>query len=140
MNDDIKAKIVELVPDVLEVKFGCTFELVGYSRFQAELFKRFGTKYFVYDGQSRLLCEHGSLEFNDMYLPHRDKWIIVGAPITLAVVLRAMFVHTNGKSEHAIRDTEFTEVMWRWKWANDNYDQQSDECKHFIGLLLGIIN
>jgi hypothetical protein len=138
MNDPIKARIQELVPDVMEVRFGCAFELVGYSRFQAELFKRFRTKYYVYDGQSKLLCEHGWLDFNDMYVAQKDKWIIAGSPITLAVVLRAMFVHTNEKGQHTIRDTEFTEVIWRWKWAKDNYDQQSDEAKAFIGILLGV--
>jgi hypothetical protein len=146
MSDPLKARIQELVPDVMEVQFGCGFELVGYSRFQAELFKRFRTKYYVYDGQSKLLCEHGSLNFDDMYLFNKDKWVIVGSPITLAVVLRAIKQNTiiygdlPADMQLLNMQRKYGEVAGRWNLKADNYDQQSEECKQFIGSLLGIID
>lgn len=94
MEDKVKAKIIELCPDVMEDQ--SIFKAVGGTLIKQE------------------------------------------TPITLAVVLRAMLAHTNEKGEHTINDKEFNEVVWHWKWAKDNYDQQSEECKQFIGQLLGV--
>lgn len=67
---------------------------------------------------------------------------IVGFPITLAVVLRA--IPKKGKTVK-INDegTFFTGVSDEmksavWDLKHDNYDQQSEECKQFIGSLLNV--
>jgi hypothetical protein len=51
--------------------------------------------------------------------------------ITLAVVLRAI-------GDKKLRKDDAWEIVCLWNLEHDNFDQQSDECKQFIGSLLGI--
>ena len=73
--------------------------------------------------------------------------------ITLAVVLRAI---NNGPLEKRVaiendgsfvtygmeiiegKGTIVTEMGPTWNLEHDNYDQQSEECKQFIGSILGV--
>lgn len=103
--DKVKAKIAELVPDVVKRYCGspcnCKIETIGV--------------------------------------------------ITLGVVLRAIHQAGKGKSILVNSMGGFDEYkfsqgemgLWRlgdestrWNLEHDNYDQQSDECKQFIGSLL----
>jgi hypothetical protein len=75
----------------------------------------------------------------------------IGMPtITLAVVLRAINKQGFNNREHherilyalcngmnAVNNTE-TKSNIGWNLEHDNYDQQSEECKQFIGSLLGV--
>lgn len=83
-----------------------------------------------------------------MFSGNPVKWTI-----TLAVVLRAIRAtdkeierklaedngHPNAESQ---RYSHFVEVLKRndafWNLEQDNYDRQSEECKQFIGSLLGV--
>lgn len=69
---------------------------------------------------------------------------------TLAVVLRAIEVIAS-RSIANIQDGDeaayeyyhnrerwFWSVVDMWNLEHDNYDQQSEECKQFIGKLLGV--
>ena len=64
-------------------------------------------------------------------------------PITLAVVLRAIgkiipkfVIHVNKGSVFFPKQHIGSNLVWNLE--HDNYDQQSQECKQFIGSLLGI--
>jgi hypothetical protein len=87
---------------------------------------------------------------NSVCMNCRDT-VVVGSPITLAVVLRAMvagmtqpgnwLVDAGGQFWEIIGES--SEGDWtmkphkvRWQLASDTYDQQSEECKQFIGSLL----
>lgn len=70
-------------------------------------------------------------------------------PITLAVVLRAIGKTTKETSYFVDCDGNFHEwfapkgrldlrTVASWKLSLDNYDQQSEECKQFIGSLLDV--
>jgi hypothetical protein len=55
-------------------------------------------------------------------------------PITLAVVLRAIGLERFGNNDD-IRELIYGYVH-SWDMLHDNYDQQSEECKQFIGSLI----
>jgi hypothetical protein len=66
----------------------------------------------------------------------KEQLRIDGSPITLAVVLRTIkpFVTNTQHDNHALEQL----VDGIWNLEHDNYDQQSEECKQFIGSLLGV--
>jgi hypothetical protein len=141
--DPIKAKIQELCPDVMELRLGTELELVSVTKLHAQLRKKFGTSKYIYDGQSKLLCEHGWLDFSDMYLFHRSEWQINGSPITLAVVLRA--IKKTGKvgridtNNFYSDDAEWVmKLVIYWNLEKDSWDSQTKETQLFVGSLLGV--
>jgi hypothetical protein len=87
---------------------------------------------------------------NSVCMNCRDT-VVVGSPITLAVVLRAIkALKEDNAIEFGVRaDGHFLmdfceKTAWVdggetpviWNLEHDNYDQQSEECKQFIGSLL----
>lgn len=92
-----------------------------------------------------------SMDFLD-HCPNPDCGAGIPAPITLAVVLRAIHkAKENGKYEGIRADGNFTtdfgeraaftadgQTPIKWNLEHDNYNQQSEECKQFIGSLLGV--
>lgn len=113
--DKTKAKIQELVPEIMELKFGCEVKIVDYSGFgllgkdaeYRELLEGFDgyatiVNYFIdysprdYDGSPdrddivyfQLLVEGVYIELKDIIC--EDYLIILGRPITLADVLLAI--------------------------------------------------
>ncbi len=72
-------------------------------------------------------------------------------PITLAVVLRAIeeatshtedltFITSTGIFGSLVGGEAVWEKVIEWNLEHDNYDQQSEETKKFIGNLLGVNN
>jgi hypothetical protein len=111
MTDPIKAKIQSLCPDVIEGTVG------------------------AYNANH---CPHCAKEF---------------APkIALAVVLRAieklnvgatLFIDTSGQwygknSQLKLAESGYLHRELNWNLAKDNYDDQPEETKRFIGSLLGV--
>lgn len=94
MKDPIKAKIEELLPDLMELKYGAEMP--------------------VEDPRARELVRRKS--------------------ITLAVVLRAIILDALP----TLKKDEVLETVARWNLVADNYDEQSEECRQFIGNLLGV--
>lgn len=77
------------------------------------------------------------------------RYCVCNQTITLAVVLRAIslsLIRKMPKENKEIVVTSVGEFLWyntdnvlaEWNLEHDNYDQQSEECKLFIGNLLGV--
>lgn len=139
MTDKTKQRIQELVPEVMELKFGCEIEFDGDS---------FGTIVG--------LNSHGWVVANHRHLSSAvlvnavDVSQILGSPITLAVVLRAIekantpyFLELStyheelllGYYEKPKREGYYTHAYWN---LTKDYDDQSEETKAFIGKLLEV--
>lgn len=138
MTDPIKARIQELCPDVMELKFGC---LVNFSTFTG-LERRAGTGCILYhfeDTNGVVLYTHGK---SSLIITREEIEEIIGSPITLAVVLRAMRQTTfagivDDMGDIYNQDDQYSEPVATWNLEHD-YDQQSEEFKQFIGNLLGV--
>lgn len=137
-TDKVKAKIQSLCPDVMELKFGCAVEM-------------FGIEYLIIQNEPAFLQlypykrdAHG-LDGTHHLRKNSDDWKylgVLGSPITLAVVLRAIgknnltwgwqmrlmgrYLNLDGKKGE------------NWDLEHDNYDAQSQETKDFIGSLLQV--
>ena len=138
MTDPIKAKIQELCLDVTELKFGCKVAYEGYV----------GVPHIWHAATVLQTMASGKIAIYSTHAQYFDKehLRIDGSPITLAVVLRAI---KNLKLDYAVMvDQEggfvtalaaaatSISVLKGWNLEHDNYDQQSEECKQFIGSLL----
>lgn len=139
MTDPIKAKIQELCPDVTELKFGCKVAYEGYV----------GMPRIWHAATVLQTMASGKLAIYSTHAQYFDKehLRIDGSPITLAVVLRAI---KNVKLDYAVmvdqeggfvtalpgQPPRLFSVLKGWNLEHDNYDQQSEECKRFIGSLL----
>lgn len=140
MTDKTKQRIQELVPEVMELKFGCEV--------QSEMNRwRVWSKMNYQEGQmplSRIELVSDELKAtNCMYEEGDDRpWKILGSPITLAVVLRTLeFVDVDKK--YPMERYPLTKIVGMivglWNLTKDNYDDQSEETKAFIGQLLGVV-
>jgi hypothetical protein len=136
-TDPIKAKIQKPCPDVMELKFGC--EVITKAGIKAKIYSDAPKTNLV-----RLITpQRGIPETTSVGLKE-----ILGSPITLAVVLRAIHASLKGSSKwlDVGMSGQFTGNFFNWEedevsfWnlEHDTYDQQSDECKFFIGKLLGV--
>jgi hypothetical protein len=124
MTDPAKAKIQELCPDVMEYKN------VGLTK-------------------GRWKCECGATNgsiFTACQSCRMEKPKVCG-DITLAVVLRAIeklhpadwfAVDTLGSIWKGGEKSGEEEIVGRWNLTEDNYDDQAEETRAFIGSLLGV--
>lgn len=141
MTDPIKARIQSLCPDIMELKFGC---IVKHAN-------RFGiivaiNKYERDDETfTRQIVKWEGEVFVDQVQIIGARWEILGSPITLAVVLRAMekcgatvSVDTFGDF-YGLEDLDNNNSLAHWNLAKDNYDDQTKETQKFIGTLLGVV-
>jgi len=144
MKKEIIKKIQELVPDVMKLEFGCEF-----------LYKE---KKYIYTNSTCMMTElhqgcysifvatpkgfarsNDTIEINENYPIE-----ILGKPITLAVVLRAILKHNNPDSEadglkldsDIISLTRGHFGFKGWDLLNNNFNEQSEDTKDFIGELL----
>ena len=125
-------RIQELVPDVMKLEFGCEF-----------LRNKKVYRYVNACGQNK----YRALSEDNMFDESLNIFIeeILGKPITLAVVLEAIreanvgfvFVTHSGTlhKKIGIEDTAHT-YLGIWNLSKDNFNDQSDETKAFIGGLL----
>lgn len=157
MNDPVRAKIIELVPEIVELKHGFRFEEKPAFGSSLRNDTHQGEKIFTVlmpttDGKKWIVMIDGG--FQHVPTDQIEGWHIpIGRPITLADVLRAveetkgphdeMMVATNGEMEYyavnllsgpAPENEVFTET---WSLTSD-YDGQTQEVKDFIGKLLNI--
>ncbi len=136
MNDPIKAKIQELCPDVMELKRGTQVYIKDTrTRFEGE------TVVVDYLPIEEVVWYDAGRNLNSVEKSAVKE--ILGSPITLAVVLRA--IANYPKAPYAIKSNGSWLGKWgeyknkyNWNLEHDNYDQQSEECKQFIGSLLGV--
>ena len=134
MNHETTIKrIQELVPDVMELEFGCEVFLYSeeYSKYR-RILKVLDKRNVVGMDTIVEVCENYSNGVSSVFYNEKNKLKIIGKPITLAVVLMAL------DSSPGIRPlTEGMRlVVEQWIWEKDNFNDQSEETKTFIGGLL----
>lgn len=139
MTDPIKQKIQSLVPEVMKLKFGCEILCrVGESEHLKEKEIYVGGPMFIRKPEEKPYFRNQW----DMHVPNDSIVEILGSPITLAVVLRAI----NGGQPFSAQDQAWCDDVLNllmhergaWNLAKDNYGEQSPETKAFIGQLLGV--
>ena len=122
MNHETTIKrIQELVPSVMDLEFGCEV-LYGSDFGGAEQKVTLGNPYAVKDGKV----------FNPWNGDDTDDLLeILGKPITLSVALMAIEAKMKMKSGN-----RGGELIMLWNLSKDNFNDQSEETKTFIGGLL----
>jgi hypothetical protein len=145
-TDKTKARIQELCPDVLELKFGCEVKSEHLvEKHVGPVIRRDTNKDYPY-----FETMWGGFSLDGNGAPTSPFIEILGSPITLSVVLRAIEVVAS-RSVSNIQDGdeaahEYYHNRERWLWSAvdmwnlslDNYDDQSQPTKDFIGNLLGV--
>lgn len=136
MNDPIKSRIQELVPET-EAQADLHYALEALVMMYEQYCGDYGHQ-FMSAGENACAV----LEYFDLFSPDeagRGKVKFprnYTSPITLAVVLRAI-AKANAHVATEFREV-FTDVVGRWNLAKDNYDDQTKETQAFIGRLLGV--
>lgn len=129
MNDPVKAKIIELVPEILSVNPTVFKNKVGnwqYSYIDGAGLNQHSEEFGMYSSAFDAMLGSGRLECRS---------------ITLADVLRAIeeaqeFFWTRKADEYEIKGGT-ARVIVEWDLTTD-YDGQTQEVKDFIGSLLGL--
>lgn len=144
MTDPVKAKIQEMCPDIMELKFGCEVIIKWQTnpKVSGVLFRTFlNGENDVVDVKNKIWSTNPTNKKCPQVVE------ILGRPITLADVLLAIqkhkgkFVdHDNDKSiSDGIDDLNETTLALLGFWnLTKNYDDQDQPTKDFIGSLLGV--
>ena len=138
-HEETIKRIQKLVPSVMALEFGC--EVIGGAFNKPMIYRNFAPD----DSQ------YGNGDLGH-YLIYKDKVggafslekpkNIIGHPITLAIVLLALDINSTdsrwkiGVSCNFMR-IQFGESFALWNLSKDNFNDQSEETKSFIGGLLG---
>ena len=163
-SDKVKARIAELCPDIMELKFGCEVELdtsLFTGKEEARACLRSKAIVIAYDkggynGQdydddhANFYSEdwgiYGDADGLNLENPEDEEYVkVLGSPITLAVVLRAI-PHLKPLDDRNIvvgqaestGNRKWMETISRWDLLHDSYDLQSEETKRFVGEIIGV--
>ena len=155
MNHETTIKrIQELVPSVMDWEFGCRYIISG------EVCTVNGGNYRLTEDKKGInitsLCNHPkytkccnayqNIDDEPRYYSITE---ILGKPITLAVVLMALNESKNRSFVYCIEIKKWVEtesnnavrlfyiIATSWNLSKDNFNDQSEETKTFIGGLLG---
>lgn len=134
--EKVREKIISLVPEIVELKFGCEILVHGQSDFRSRVL-RVNKNGFSLFRQNR----------KSIYLPKKSTgYEILGRPITLEDVLRAhctMFDWFGDRPlEYRIGKTgqyeeQVASIYNLWHLGKP-LNEQSEECVEFIGKVLGV--
>jgi len=125
--------IQKLVPSIMELEFGCEVDT--------------GVKRIVLEKRDNVIQTYsGGIVFTNK-VEQLGNFEILGKPITLAVVLRAIERKNECNSNPkywedmaSLVKEVYIDGVWqknpRWNLSKDNFNDQSEETKAFIGGLL----
>jgi len=132
MNHEIIKRIQELVPDVMKLEFGCEVVLYSeeYSK-NSKILKVLDKRHISGIDTIVEVCENNSNGVSHVSYVAKNELKILGKPITIGVALMAIAVKMNMKPVN--RGGELIDM---WDLSKDNFNDQSDETKAFIGGLL----
>jgi len=126
-HEETIKRIQELVPSIMDLEFGCEVTKIS-NNLNNPVFTK--GKFIRMDGM-RMFCLHkDNTVFETRYGDALTS--ILGKPITLGVVLRAIEAKMNMKPSN--RGGELIDM---WNLSKDNFNDQSEETKSFIRELLG---
>ena len=144
-HEETIKRIQKLVPSVMELEFGCVVEILIYHTMNSRSNGTYWRKHRVItiDCLSGDLILNRNGRYGNKKVPRSSQMQIIGKPITLAVVLMAMWkTGSSGNIEldrsALIPCVNFTATsgIKRWDLSKDNFNDQSEETKTFIGKLL----
>ena len=141
-------RIQKLVPSVMELEFGC--EVVLYSEEYSKnrrILKVLDKRNVVGVDTIVEVCENNSNGVSHISYVAKNELKILGKPITLAVVLRAVgkqldedaweiALNSNGEFIKDWGESRHETTGDFWNLSKDNFNDQSEETKSFIGGLL----
>jgi len=130
-HEETIKRIQELVPSVMELEFGCVVETNIFPSYPCH----FRLCYKTWKSDI-LVCENN--EEGQALLSMND-CTILGKPITLAVVMLAIEVKYRGDLFETVASNawfHFGSTRGFWNLSKDNFNDQSEETKTFIGGLL----
>ena len=144
-KDTIK-KIQGLVPDVMKLEFGCRIEIPIYHTFNSRSNGTFWRMHrlLTIDSLSGDLILNRDCRYGNKRVTRNSEMQILGKPITLAVVLRAILKHNHPDSEaDGLRlDSDIIFLIKDcfgfkgWDLLKDDFNDQSEKTKDFVGELL----
>ena len=128
-HEETIKKIQELVPDIMKLEFGC--EVMFKNGWGTNKYTI--TKELSDDKYKINTLDYGS-NLEDMTYGY-DFTKILGKPITLAVVMLAIEENENDWFVYELRQNQIS-VIESWNLSKDDFNEQSEETKDFIGELL----
>ena len=141
-HEETIQRIQSLVPSIMELEFGCDVEEkpafdtgMRCDTFNGEKVFTIISKYSSKDSWFYLTDIGLGKEKEDKILNWHK---ILGKPITLAVIMLAIIAkYTEIKDVWFVYDLRQTQrsVLTHWNLSQDNFNDQSDETKVFIGGL-----
>lgn len=130
-REQVEQAIREACPELQELKFGCLFRHEGLRDFKG-MFLGLVTANVYYTW--RFGDEESGVVPNNLILEKDEITEVIGSPIHLEDVVRAMFI--KNKSEHELtKRVQFVELFTLYSLAK-TYDQQSDELINFLHPIL----
>lgn len=127
-RQQVEQAIREACPELQDLKFGC--------RVKIRLTEGGGTiaTYLGTDPSGMILTTFAEFHENKESIQRDLHYTIIGSPIHLEDVVRAMFI--KNKSEHELtKRVQFIELFTLYSLAK-TYDQQSDELINFLHPIL----
>ena len=144
-HEETIKRIQELVPSLMALEFGCEVRRKYPSRKirYAKVLAHIGGGNFQV--QERIDSSTNEEEYEKDYghceITHYepDSFEVLGKPITLAVVLMAInqkYIESNNVwFVYDLRQTQLSGIE-KWNLSKDNFNDQSEDTKTFIGNLL----
>ena len=125
-HEETIKRIQKLVPSVMALEFGCEvmYEWENGEKSKMVVVGKIGEDFILTDYQSSFCDDANETNFE-----------ILGKPITLATILLAIWLN---KSEWLNNNdtTVLIKLVKVWNLSKDNFNDQSEETKTFIGELL----
>ena len=155
MNHETTIKRIQsLVPSVMALEFGCMIEKVFWYKSEAD--KKKGNIDWLQSsehGNDGVIIKDLRSDFLPMSVDSGDQlefeiqhndivsFEIIGKPITIAVVLLAIDINSTDSRWKIIVGCNFMRIQFGesyalWNLSKDNFNDQSEETKTFIGELI----
>ena len=141
-HEETIKRIQELVPSIMALEFGCEVNF-DYDTENSDGSKEdcFDTIIEADDIMVRTLGGSYFHRFTAEHYSQESSWSsqkkeILGKPITLAVVFMAVRQSQSVWLGFKLRETQVL-ILEDWNLSKDNFNDQSEETKSFIGGLLG---
>ncbi len=149
LYNKVRDAIVEVIPDIMDVKFGCRIrsKIQGYGVIEGKAARQRGEK------EDTFVCMPAdSVKRNTLgsFFCPMSGMKVLGRPITLEDVLRAMDKNDNAEGVSVNRDGRFVNILYDvseqkeiyndknypyWRLGKPLHDQ-SNECIEFLASVL----
>ena len=146
-HEETIKRIQELVPSVMELEFGCEVKILIYHTVNSRSSGTYWRKHRViaihHPSGDLILNRVG--RYGNKKISRSSQMQIIGKPITLAVVLMAIEKVNTIENYCVTSDGGICNMghvgrvyyqVASWNLSKDNFNDQSEETKEFIGKLL----